>query len=360
MNAKGKIDPTKMVRVLRSSLRDFNNDIVLVGVIDPLSLPLLKVDMTYQRLAMTAKQRKDLYRCDPQRDQFSDMELAARGSEDYETEPGGEAVGLPGPIYIIDGHQRWTTALEYRKRSGTPIFLGAAITLNTTVEFERKRFIDLSLNRRKISPSLLLRDQKEKIPFVNTLYGMTNGGDKRPMVLNERVGWGQNLGSEDLISGFQLSVLALALHNHLTPVTTTVRDIPNYMLRLETLMPLSAFRQNVATFWDALDDTWKFAEMKTHLGRKLLNIGIIKMIAEIMAEHENFWKPPQADHHLQINAEMIRRLREIKLPQLQNMVHGTGFSKTVMKNSIINWIDTGKSINKLRKRDDRRWKDAAE
>jgi len=123
------------IKISKAALADWGpNGIVLRGVIDPISLSMLKVG-GYQR-GTQPRNVHAIMQGFAHSGGVPDIELGMRGLSFTQAE---ENFLLHDPIYIIDGLQRRAAALEVFKNGIQPK-LGVMIHFGTTEPWERKRF----------------------------------------------------------------------------------------------------------------------------------------------------------------------------------------------------------------------------
>src|ERR1039458_5813962 len=192
------------VKMIHAALDEEGGEIILRGVVDPASLIHLKVD-EYQREILPLSKINVLANAITN-GSVPDIDLGMRGGSFLERDG---AFYLQDPVYIVDGLQRTTAAMEVMKKNVVP-HLGATVHFNTTEVWERNRFRVLNVSRVKLSPSILLRNLKVDNEAIEMLYHLCLDSK---FVLHNRVCWQQRMQRDHLVQATQLVKAAGFLHS---------------------------------------------------------------------------------------------------------------------------------------------------
>ena len=179
----------KSIHFLKATLDEIagekgSTQIVLRGVLDPVSLADLKVD-EYQREPLPLSALSKLWGALRDGESLPDIELGMRG-QDFDVSKDDKEFWLKGDVYIIDGQQRRNAALHILSiMPELNVRMGAMVHFGTSRTWERERFRVLILDRSRVSPNVLLRNMRHQSLAVLTLYGLSYNEPKFALV--ERV-----------------------------------------------------------------------------------------------------------------------------------------------------------------------------
>ena len=170
------------VMITKAALDDRGNgDTILRGVIDPASLPFLLVGK-YQRGVQPKKSLRGMMKALENSGGVPALELGMRGHSFTKAEGN---FFLHDPIYIIDGLQRRTAALEVLKNGSQPR-LGVTIHFDTTEAWETTRFELLNTSRTNLPAGVLIRNLSNENPAIKMLCDL---GFDSSFALAKRVSW---------------------------------------------------------------------------------------------------------------------------------------------------------------------------
>ena len=339
-----KTNHVKPIRIINPSIDDYENTVVIRGVVDNDSLQDLKIDF-YQRELLPSKSRRQIANGLIAGDRLPDIVLGMRG-DTFEM-PSHTSLLLCAPVYIIDGRQRRDTILEYSANLTKNPRLGAVIHLNTTPDWERQEFHKLNQFQSKVSPNILLRNNKEDHAAVATLYGLTTA-DKN-FVMYGLVSWQQNMLKGQLITASTLLVVMLMLHGHLNgfPSTGLARTVPASD-KLISRVGLPIFRENVKAFFSLLDECWGIKRVTFRGGAPWLRQTMMVVIARLLSNHQIFWKQPD-DKRLVIPYLLKNKLSKFPMndPEIVRLASTSGAGRLTLYLHLLNHMNSGKRTGKL-------------
>jgi len=277
-----------------------DDDVLIVrGVIDPNSLERLRVD-DYQREQLSPTKIEKI-KIGIRNRGVPDIVLGMRG-EQLQVRPSG--MFLYDPVYIIDGLQRVTAAMQKVNRGeSVQPRLGALVHINTTEAWERRRFKILNVDRTKLSPNILLRNMRHEFPVMEMFYSLTG---ERGFVLQGRIQWMQRMRREELISATTFTKVIGRLHSHLGPSTTSsqVDQLANALQRVMEKIGKGVLRDNTKTFFDIIDQAWGVRRVAFKEGATYLHNTFLIALARLFSNHENFWR----GNRLMVEASLVRKL----------------------------------------------------
>lgn len=334
------------VKVTNAALQDTEGGgIILRGVIDPSSLGLLQV-APYQREVLPISQINSLV------DAFRtgtvpDIELGMRG-QDFRSRD--DSCFLKDPVFIIDGLQRVTAALQLIKleKDAAPK-LGASIHFDTTEAWERDRFRILNAERAKLSSNILIRNLKDENPAVAMLINLC--ADKH-FVLNGRVCWSQRMSRGELISALTFLKVIGRLHLFAGPgASTSWSDLAKSLSGTMENVGKNTMRANAMEFFRIVDQCWgiqrvTFREGSTHLRQTFLTC-----LASIFSNHYDFWRG-EDEKKLFVEASLVRKLALFPVadPTVVNLASTSGKAKEMLYLMLLDHINSGKRTRRLKPR----------
>ncbi|MEN9551828.1 MAG: hypothetical protein RI935_205 [Candidatus Parcubacteria bacterium] len=199
------------LKVQNAALDEIKGSIVLRGVIDPATFSDIKIG-DYQREEGSLKDLDSLIKALKAGDQLPDIEIGIRGN-DYSERDG--VFYIPCDSYVVDGLQRLTAAKPvWMEDPKIPIRLGALLHFGSNEAWERERFKLLDTLRRKVSPNVLLRNEKDS-PAVSALIAMSN--NDKDFALKAKVCWGQKMARTEMVTALTVLKTVSVLHSHLIP-----------------------------------------------------------------------------------------------------------------------------------------------
>lgn len=298
------IDPDG-IKIERPSLDDDpDGHTVLRGRIDIDSLSRLRYG-PYQREQLSGATNRKIQRAVENGIQLPDITLGMRG--DRFTMGADGSVHLLDPVYVIDGRQRIVTIQAHLARyPADRVRLGAVVYFNTDQTSEQTRFHALGAYQTKISSNVIIRNLRETVPLVGTLYGLTM--TQKDFPLHGRVCWQQAMPRHHLLSGVIYIQTALYLHSHLAATRHSTNEMQQNSANLARAVDIGRVRENVATFWEAIDFAWGLKALDTKAGVNYLKTNFLLTLARILSEHTDFWDGDR----LVLSADFRRKLRLFK------------------------------------------------
>lgn len=337
---------SKDVRIIKPSIDDFNDTVVVRGVIDNDSLQHLRVDH-YQRELLPSRSRRNIRTAITNGERLPDITLGVRGDQ---FDVVGDALVLKDPVYIIDGQQRCGTILEMCWEGLPAVRLGATVHLNTTVDWERELFHKLNLYQAKMSPNVLLRNIKEDHHALTMLYGLTRNDKK--FVMHNRVSWQQNMAKGEVMSALSMLLSSLYLHSHICghPHRSVSRLVP-MSDSLIGKVGMMVYRDNVRTYYNLIDECWGIGRATLRGGAPYLRGAFQIVLARILSDHFDFWKQPD-EKRLVIEPSLRRKLAKFPLndPEIYRLTSATGAAIQTLYFHLITHLNSGKRTKHLRSR----------
>lgn len=344
------------IHLLRGALDEIattrGQQIVLRGVLDPASLPLLKVD-DYQREPLPLSALTKLWQALRDGESLPDIELAMRGQDyDCRGKNNGE-FWLSDNVYIIDGQQRRNAAMHILSiMPDLNVRLGAMIHFGTTREWERERFKILNLDRAKVSANVLLRNMRHQSVAVLTLYGLCH--NQPDFALFERVCWKQAQSLKELMTARTLVSVVATLHAHRSPAMRrqSLNELIPGLDRQAKFIKLDRWRQNIVMFFDFIDECWGLRNVSMRELSLQVRSAFLLQVALVISDHCDFWREPN-EMSLFIDAEWRRRFATFPLhdPTVVQLV-SSGGSPSLLYTLLRDHLNKGKSTGRLRNRED--------
>lgn len=327
------------VKLVHAALDDDNGDIVVRGVIDPVSLNHLKV-ADYQREILPLAKIRDLAAAFKVGKTVPDIDLGMRGGQFLERDG---AFYLQNDVYIIDGLQRRAGAIEALKAGVVPR-LGAMVHFNTTEEWERQRFRLLNIARTRLSPNVLLRNLRKENESIEMLYNLTMDTG---FVLGRKVNWSQRMKREELISALIFLKTMSRLHDHFG---TGLRDTNHELLataldRVMTKIGRNSVRLNTVTFWNLVDECWGVRTVHFKEGAVHLRSTFLFCLAALLGNHATFWK----DSKLFVEKDLLRKIALFPItdPQVMNLSSASGQARELLYQLLLEHVNSGKRTKRL-------------
>lgn len=321
--------------------------IILRGVIDSSTLKNLLFD-DYQREALPLASLKKLTDALKAGEALPDIEIGMRGDHVKGTE---DTYYLQDPCYVIDGQQRVNACINtLQMQPGLPIFLGATIQFSTTREWERERFRILNSDRSKVSPNILARNLREDHVMVNVLYRLTE--EHSSFCLGGRVSWDQNMKRNKLLTALNLLRVAGQLHSHVgAGGATQLADLAVQLDALADRATPSQIRDNVVTFFNAIDEMWGIRSVQYREFSPHLHGGFLTMLARFFSDHLDFWRGTTG-WKLLIDSDMKRKIAQFPLndPGIAPLTSSSGASKNILYEMLVKHVNSGKKLKRLQPR----------
>jgi hypothetical protein len=323
-------------------LRNWDNELVLFGELSAESLVNLQVD-EYQREKRPRTQLSELIEAfrDPKAT-IPPIDLGVRGHT-YKEE--GDVYTITDPVYIIDGLQRVTAAMDVLTTSDPvpPVVVYAMLHFGSTVDYERERFEILNSYRKPVNASKMLANARHQNEALQMLWGLTHNTPK--FALNNRIQWQQSKGENDLMAAVGLAKVMGAIHAQKfnVPYTGSWKNVASALGHLVDRqnggIGLQPVRENTITFFDSIHEAWGIRDVDTRANPPQLKLGFLVTLAKVFADYEEqFWE----DNHLTVPPSVIRKLRGLNLmdPQIAglagSMNHG---SRKLLFSVIVDHLD---------------------
>jgi hypothetical protein len=337
------------IKIHKPSLDDdiFPGNPVLRGVIDPASLPELRIDPHYQREFLSSGTRRSIISALNNHERLPDLELGMRGQTwGYPNADDHSVIELDDPVFLIDGQQRRGSILEYLQRfPEEPVRQGVAIHFGTTMEWERERFQKLNLNQTKVSPNVLLRNLRSNNNAIGTLYGLTNS--ERSFALYDRVTWAQSATTSQLLSAALFLKTMCYLHSHFAAGRFSALSVASAAAeRQAKILTLQVYRENITTFWETVDELWSIRALPGR-GAAWLRHGFLMAFSSMISEHRNFWQGKS----LQFPHDIRDKLKKFAMddPEIQRLASGSGAAVQTLEFQLIQHINSGRTVHRLEK-----------
>lgn len=328
------------IKLVNAAMDEHGGEIVLRGVLDAESLTQLQV-ADYQREVAPHATIKELAKALRNHGGVPDIQLGMRGGNYTPSKDGGTYI-LTDPVYIIDGLQRTSAAIYLLALNEVPR-LGAVVYFNTDEEGERLRFKNLNVGQRPLSPNILMYNERHENTHVQMLHQLCMD---KTFPMNGKVCWGQSMKRGQLITAVQLIKSTVYLHGRFKD--TNDREIlsikiANRMLALK--IPRMALRNNVKTFWQAIEDTWHPNQVVYRQMSSFLRSTFLNTYATILTRHEDFWN----DSELMIPTEVRKKMASFPLndPAVQQLCSGGGTAMKILYPLIVDHINSGRRTHRL-------------
>ena len=335
---------TTGIRIIKPDLDMDDRGIIVTGYVDPTSLGLLKVD-SYQREELSQVKISDLMEA-LRNSRVPTIELGMRGDENA-VSMDDEVYLLQAPTYIVDGFQRVTAALRlYELDPTSSPRIQVTVHLNTSFEWERKRFEVLNIAQTKVNGNVMLRNLQYDFEVINTLYKLSQS---RTFVLGGQISWNQNQRRSDLITGVTFVKTVGMLHSHIGPGRSTkVQQLASGMQKTMENTGKIIMTQNVKTFFDLINECWGIETVVYRSGATQLRSGFLLALARMLSDHDVFWK----NTRLFIDVQAKRKLASFPMrdPEVQSMSSGGGVATDHLAILLADHINKGRRTNKLVRR----------
>lgn len=342
------------IKILNGSLVDHEDGVVLVGVVAPESLSDLLVD-DYQRevLSSASRGKKSLLeRAVSNNETVPPIELGMRGQK---VNSRGNTYLLGSDVYIVDGLQRVSAVKRFNEANPdsptkTPIW--ATVHFGTNKEWEMDKFKVLNQGRVRVAPSVLLRNDRHKHNSILTLYGLSCSD--KTFILYGRVCWNQRMSRGQLMTALVFSRVARVLHRNSFLATTSgegaASNIASVLDNVTERVGLGVFRQNIKTFFDALEECWglrsiQYPDMAVHVKGNFMSA-----LALLMANHTEFW---EEDGHLVVRPATKAKFRQFGIhdPSVERLASAGGSAIPLLYNLLRDHLNKGRKIHKLKERE---------
>lgn len=340
------------IRILSPSLDEFMRDgekvIVLRGIIDPQCLSGIRA-ATYQREVLRGPKQNNLMEA-VRLSAVPDVELGVRG-KNFTTEGSGdgEVAVIKHDVYVVDGLQRISAGVALIAKDATQApRIGATIHFETNEEWERARFKVLNQDRTRVSPNVLLRNEREVNGAIGLIYNLTHTDDA--FVLHRRVQWGQLRARGEMITALNVIRLAGILHSNFSRGgrSNSVPEIMESGAGIEGVMTAAGkvnFRENIRYFFDLIDECWgvkrvTFVDKCTHMKG-----GFLVALAELLLRHKEFWK----ESRLFVDKPTRKKLARFNTsdPEVVRLAGSNGKASVALYVMLLDHVNSGRRSNRL-------------
>jgi hypothetical protein len=336
-----------MIRILKPSLDDelFEGNPILRGVIYPQDLGKLKIDKSYQREFLSSSVRREITKALDAKRRLPDLELAMRGENCDFDQVAKEILRLHDPVYIVDGQQRRGTLLEYIERyPRADIRQGVIVHFNSSLEWESERFEALNTRRTKVASAVIIRNMRNKNEAIATMYGLSMSD--RNFALYDRVCWQQAPCAGHLINAVAFLACSVTLHSHLGPArASNLKFRATGADRIAARIGLPMFRQNLMTFWDAIDGIWGVRNLQRR-GAVHMKTGFLSALIDVMWRHLDFWNN---DVELVIPSHIKSKLKLFNINDIEvvRLAGAAGMARVSLEHLLLRWINSGRRTHHL-------------
>lgn len=340
------------IRILKPSLDEFLRDgskvIILRGIIDPQCLSGIRA-APYQREVMRGTKQKELIEA-VRLSAVPDVELGVRGKNFVSEGQGDDEVAvIRHDVYMIDGLQRISAgvALIMMDPKQAPR-IGATIHLDTTEEWERERFKVLNQQRTRVSPNVLLRNDREVNAAIGLVFNLTQNDEG--FVLHRRVQWGQLRARGEMITALNVIRLAGILHSNFSKGGrgNNIPELVTPGAGIEGVMTAAGkvnFRENIRYFFDLIDECWgvkrvTFVDRCTHMKG-----GFLVALAELLLRHKEFWK----ESRLFVDKPTRKKLARFNTsdPEVVRLAGANGKASVALYVMLLDHVNSGRRSNRL-------------
>jgi hypothetical protein len=332
------------VKIVKADLDMDDRGIVVTGFVDPGSFHLLQVD-AYQREELSDMKIQTLMNA--LRDsRVPTVELGMRGDEGS-VDMQDDVFYLEAPVFIIDGLQRTRAAQRLLKLdpSSAPK-IQATIHLNSSFDWERKRFEVLNLGQTKVNGNVTLRNMRHDVPAVELLYRLSFSRD---FVLRSGVSWDQNMKRGELISSLTFAKTIGMLHSHIGPGRGSASpDIARGLQKIMGIVGKQNFQTNIKTFYDLVNACWSIEAVAFRNSAIHLKAGFLLALAQMFSDHSNFWEETKLSIDKQTQQKLATfPMRDTTVVSLSNQ---GGKSTEYLAQLLADHINKGRRTNKLSRR----------
>ena len=339
--------PSHYVRLVHAALDQIEGAaqqgggiIILRGSLDATTLPDLKI-APYQREVLPTVSRTSLAKALREGANVPDIELGMRGGNYRDL--GDGRFELLDPTFIIDGLQRTSAGITLLKE-GYMARIGAKVYFNTTEASERERFKILNVDRRRLSPNVLLRNLREDIPAVEILYRLT---EDKTFVLEGKVCWTQCMARDQLIHSFTVAKALCRLHAHLSKggFASQYDYIAASMQSTVDKIGPNVFRDNVKTLFGLIDECYGVRSVRFREGAVQLRAGFLLVLVSLLSDHTDFWR----DNRLTIEKDLRRKLASFSLndPHIRHLATAAGSARGILYELLVKHLNKGKTTRRL-------------
>ena len=332
------------VKIIHGALDEFNEEIILRGVIDPSCLGFIMTD-GYQREVISGSSFDGLVKAFQGGKKIPDVVLGMRGQRIRE-HTADFTYYLQDEVYVVDGLQRISAAIyAIQDKPDTLVRLGATVYFGTTREWERDQFLILNAQRIRVSANVLIRNLKDTHPVIETLYSMSNGD--RTCILNDRICWTQRMRRSDVLNVFTVLKTVGWLHSHIGPGRSNklMELVPNLQNLMEKV-GRNIFRENIRTFFEIVDECWGIRNV-VYQGSPHLRGTFLGCLAQVFSNHHGIFFSDT--NRLTVETDTRRKLKQFPLndPKVSNLAASGGQGGKILYVLMIDHINRGRRKHRL-------------
>lgn len=335
-----------VVRIVNGALDQGKDVLILRGRLDPATLETLLVDQSYQRELLDDGTIDGIAKGFSDEGSVPDLNLGMRGMRFEQTGPNEFA--LYDPVYVIDGQQRKTAAIQFQAQCGDQPMIGAKIHFNTSQDWERKHFITWNLRQNRLAPHVALRDLSPDFPAIAMMLRLTTLTPD--FVLNGRVCWQQKKKQSDLLSAmtFLKTVSSLHMHHALGLSSKGVEPICKSLQRLYDAIGAMPLERNMRTFFTLLDALWKLKEIQYVKSAVHVKSTFLTTLAKFFSDYEDFWRAEQLFIDTQLRSKL--KLFPLSDPTVERLAGTTGGMSAILYDMLLAHMNKGRRVANYLKR----------
>lgn len=304
------------VRILNVGLEEDpdTHEIIARGVIDQDTLKFVRMDWYQREQGFSASHINEIMSgFFLHNGRVSDVTLGMRGQRVQQLK-GSTAMTLLDKVYCIDGGQRlYAAAAAMKLRPSIKLAIGCKVHFGTTEEIENDMFCRLGTTQVRISPSVLIRNQKKKVQAIEVLVNLNN---EDTFALKERIGWDQTKTRGNLMTGFALTKTVGTLHGHHGAAlrASRVNDLVAGLDQLYAKIGEDSLRNNIIKFFDAIDKCWNIRNLSggRDESRPQLAAEFLLSIASVLSRYPDFWEGAERTDFVFVD-RYVKRLRGFKI-----------------------------------------------
>lgn len=337
----------EVIRLQRSSLDDLSGEIIAHGWLDIEAIEHLRVG-DYQREILEAPRggRKSSLRVAIESgERLPDIMLGMRG-EKYT--PRGTDMLLESDVYVVDGLQRISALRKHaadHPEDAKNILIGTEVRFNTTRETEKDLFTKLNVNRKAMSPSVILRNERNNSNGVATLYGLSMH-DKTCAMLG-KVCWDQQMHRGELCTALAFTKTCITLQRHTAQGgrhLSTLRIIPGILDNQAAAIGLQNFRSNIITFYNVIDEVWGLRGIKYTDKATQTRLNFLIQLAAMFSDHEDFWEGKK----LTVDASQKAKLKSFPIddPTVIRLAGSGSSVGLLLYRLLVDHMNKGKATNR--------------
>ncbi len=323
--------------------RETEQRLVIRGVIDPSTIQAIRVD-NYQRQVLGGGKSSAL-KAAAKTSTLPDVELGMRG-DGYQTRGEGDqqCFVLTDPVYVIDGLQRVAAVKAALEEGAVSPKIGAVVHVDTTVEWEIERFKILNQERTRLSPGVLLRNERSRNSAIDALFRLTT--EDADFVLYRRVCWEQRMRRDELLQALKFCRVISVLHSRFAAgMSEDVRHLGANLSRQRDTVGPSVFMNNVKMFYGIVQDLWGIKDITYREQALQLKGGFLNALALLFSQMDEFW----VRDRLSLDKRQRKKLSKFPLKDssVAGLCGGGGASVSVLLEVMKHHLNSGRRTNRI-------------